>query len=162
MGDMANNSVAYSGVKNAVKEANHGEFGVTLAELRSLMELRATDALHKIQECYGDVQGICTKLKTSPNEGKMIFTLLLRKFHFRNVSVKLVCLFIVYKGISVTIIIHVSSLKQVDTSLSKQGFPTGPTVHPFELVAKLHIGGSFDVGIQIGNRNCKTTVFNLL
>ncbi|XP_059673164.1 plasma membrane calcium-transporting ATPase 1 isoform X9 [Gavia stellata] len=69
MGDMANNSVAYSGVKNAVKEANHGDFGVTLAELRSLMELRATDALHKIQECYGDVHGICTKLKTSPNEG---------------------------------------------------------------------------------------------
>ncbi|NWV59956.1 AT2B1 ATPase, partial [Malurus elegans] len=69
MGDMANNSVAYSGVKNAVKEANHGDFGVTLAELRSLMELRAADALHKIQECYGDVQGICAKLKTSPNEG---------------------------------------------------------------------------------------------
>ncbi|XP_074024452.1 plasma membrane calcium-transporting ATPase 1 isoform X4 [Numenius arquata] len=69
MGDMANNSVAYSGVKNAVKEANHGDFGVTLAELRSLMELRAADALHKIQECYGDVHGICTKLKTSPNEG---------------------------------------------------------------------------------------------
>ncbi|XP_059673170.1 plasma membrane calcium-transporting ATPase 1 isoform X15 [Gavia stellata] len=72
MGDMANNSVAYSGVKNAVKEANHGDFGVTLAELRSLMELRATDALHKIQECYGDVHGICTKLKTSPNEGDLL------------------------------------------------------------------------------------------
>lgn len=70
MGDMANNSVAYSGVKNAVKEANHGDFGITLAELRDLMELRATDALHKIQECYGDVYGICTRLKTSPNEGK--------------------------------------------------------------------------------------------
>uniref|UniRef100_A0A8C6ZF62 Calcium-transporting ATPase n=1 Tax=Nothoprocta perdicaria TaxID=30464 RepID=A0A8C6ZF62_NOTPE len=69
MGDMANNSVAYSGVKNAVKEANHGDFGVTLSELRSLMELRATDALHKIQECYGDVNGICSRLKTSPNEG---------------------------------------------------------------------------------------------
>ncbi|NXC37865.1 AT2B1 ATPase, partial [Penelope pileata] len=69
MDDMANNSVAYSGVKNAVKEANHEGFGVTLAELRSLMELRATDALHKIQECYGDVQGICTKLKTSSIEG---------------------------------------------------------------------------------------------
>ncbi|KYO17406.1 hypothetical protein Y1Q_0020028 [Alligator mississippiensis] len=66
---MANNSVAYSGVKNAVKEANHGDFGITLAELRDLMELRATDALHKIQECYGDVYGICTRLKTSPNEG---------------------------------------------------------------------------------------------
>ncbi|NXW33632.1 AT2B1 ATPase, partial [Phaetusa simplex] len=88
MGDMANNSVAYSGVKNAVKEANHGDFGVTLAELRSLMELRATDALHKIQECYGDVHGICTKLKTSPNEGKSILTLLLRKLHLGKTLVK--------------------------------------------------------------------------
>ncbi|PNJ83533.1 ATP2B1 isoform 7 [Pongo abelii] len=32
------------------------------------MELRSTDALRKIQESYGDVYGICTKLKTSPNE----------------------------------------------------------------------------------------------
>ncbi|XP_060051496.1 plasma membrane calcium-transporting ATPase 1 isoform X2 [Erinaceus europaeus] len=70
MGDMANNSVAYSGVKNSLKEANHdGDFGITLAELRALMELRSTDALRKIQESYGDVYGICTRLKTSPNEG---------------------------------------------------------------------------------------------
>ncbi|XP_074127206.1 plasma membrane calcium-transporting ATPase 1 isoform X1 [Sminthopsis crassicaudata] len=70
MGEMANNSVAYSGVKNSLKEANHdGDFGITLAELRALMELRSTDALRKIQESYGDVYGICTKLKTSPNEG---------------------------------------------------------------------------------------------
>ena len=71
MGDMANNSVAYSRVKNSLKEANHdGDFGITLTELRALMELRSTDALRKIQESYGDVYGICTKLKTSPNEGK--------------------------------------------------------------------------------------------
>ncbi|XP_049639677.1 plasma membrane calcium-transporting ATPase 1 isoform X1 [Suncus etruscus] len=70
MGDMANNSVAYSGVKNSLKEANHdGDFGITLAELRALMELRSMDALRKIQESYGDVYGICTRLKTSPNEG---------------------------------------------------------------------------------------------
>ncbi|XP_003504368.1 plasma membrane calcium-transporting ATPase 1 isoform X1 [Cricetulus griseus] len=70
MGDMANNSVAYSGVKNSLKEANHdGDFGITLSELRSLMELRSTDALQKIQESFGDVYGICNKLKTSPNEG---------------------------------------------------------------------------------------------
>ncbi|XP_011360065.1 plasma membrane calcium-transporting ATPase 1 isoform X1 [Pteropus alecto] len=70
MGDMANNSVSYSGVKNSLKEANHdGDFGITLAELRALMELRSTDALRKIQESYGDVYGICTRLKTSPNEG---------------------------------------------------------------------------------------------
>lgn len=70
MGDMANNSVAYSGVKYSIKESNHGDFGITVDELRDLMELRAADALHKIQECYGDVYGICTRLKTSPNEGK--------------------------------------------------------------------------------------------
>ncbi|XP_004675882.1 PREDICTED: plasma membrane calcium-transporting ATPase 1 [Condylura cristata] len=70
MSDMANNSVAYGGVKNSLKEANHdGDFGITLAELRALMELRSTDALRKIQESYGDVYGICTRLKTSPNEG---------------------------------------------------------------------------------------------
>ncbi|XP_006889565.1 PREDICTED: plasma membrane calcium-transporting ATPase 1 isoform X1 [Elephantulus edwardii] len=70
MGDMANNSVSYGGIKNSLKDANHdGDFGITLAELRALMELRSTDALRKIQESYGDVYGICTKLKTSPNEG---------------------------------------------------------------------------------------------
>ncbi|XP_076967697.1 plasma membrane calcium-transporting ATPase 1 isoform X2 [Tamandua tetradactyla] len=70
MGDMANNSVVYGGVKNSLKEANHdGDFGITLAELRALMELRSTDALRKIQESCGDVYGICSKLKTSPNEG---------------------------------------------------------------------------------------------
>lgn len=70
MAKMANNSVAYSGVKNSINEANHGvDFGITVEELRDLMELRSTDALQKIQECYGDVYGICSRLKTSPHEG---------------------------------------------------------------------------------------------
>nr|AAK11272.1 PMCA1bx [Aquarana catesbeiana] len=67
---MANNSVAYSGVKNSTNETNHGgEFGITVQGLRDLMELRSTDALQKIQECYGDVFGICSRLKTSPHDG---------------------------------------------------------------------------------------------
>ncbi|XP_063303181.1 plasma membrane calcium-transporting ATPase 1 isoform X3 [Pelobates fuscus] len=67
---MANNSVAYSGVKNSINEANHGgDFGITLDELRDLMELRSTDALQKIKECYSDVFGVCSRLKTSPHEG---------------------------------------------------------------------------------------------
>ncbi|XP_040200085.1 plasma membrane calcium-transporting ATPase 1 isoform X4 [Rana temporaria] len=67
---MANNSVAYSGVKNSTNETNHGgEFGITVEDLRDLMELRSTDALQKIQECYGDVYGICSRLKTSPHDG---------------------------------------------------------------------------------------------
>ncbi|XP_018412230.1 PREDICTED: plasma membrane calcium-transporting ATPase 1 isoform X2 [Nanorana parkeri] len=67
---MANNSVAYSGVKNSINETNHGgDFGITVQELRDLMELRSTDALQKVHECYGDVYGICSRLKTSPHEG---------------------------------------------------------------------------------------------
>uniref|UniRef100_A0A3P8VE31 Calcium-transporting ATPase n=1 Tax=Cynoglossus semilaevis TaxID=244447 RepID=A0A3P8VE31_CYNSE len=65
---MANNS--YSGVKNSLVEANHdGEFGCNLKELRSLMELRGAEALNKIGESYGDTQGLCNRLKTSPIDG---------------------------------------------------------------------------------------------
>ncbi|XP_030634661.1 plasma membrane calcium-transporting ATPase 1 [Chanos chanos] len=65
---MANNS--YTGVKNSMAEANHdAEFGCTLKELRSLMELRGAEGLHKIQESYGDVNRLCSRLKTSPIDG---------------------------------------------------------------------------------------------
>ncbi|XP_070785359.1 plasma membrane calcium-transporting ATPase 1 isoform X9 [Enoplosus armatus] len=65
---MANNS--YSGVKNSMVEANHdGEFGCTLKELRSLMELRGAEAISKIGETYEDIQGLCNRLKTSPIDG---------------------------------------------------------------------------------------------
>lgn len=60
---------------NSVAEGNHdGEFGVTLLELRDLMELRSAEAVNKIQDTYGDVQAICRRLKTSPIEGKSIST----------------------------------------------------------------------------------------
>uniref|UniRef100_A0A3B3D9W2 Calcium-transporting ATPase n=2 Tax=Oryzias melastigma TaxID=30732 RepID=A0A3B3D9W2_ORYME len=65
---MANNS--YSGVKNSLVEANHdAEFGCTLKELRSLMELRGAEAISKLGESYGDTQGLCNRLKTSPTDG---------------------------------------------------------------------------------------------
>ncbi|XP_008289494.1 plasma membrane calcium-transporting ATPase 1-like [Stegastes partitus] len=55
---------------NSVAEGNHdGDFGVTVTELRSLMELRSTEAVNKIRDTYGDVQGICRRLKTSSIEG---------------------------------------------------------------------------------------------
>ncbi|XP_071406615.1 plasma membrane calcium-transporting ATPase 2 isoform X19 [Pithys albifrons albifrons] len=67
MGDMTNSDF-YS--KNQRNEANHaGEFGCTLQELRSLMELRGTEAVVKIKETYGDTEGLCRHLKTSPTEG---------------------------------------------------------------------------------------------
>lgn len=71
---MANNS--YSGVKNSMVEVNHdGEFGCTLKELRSLMELRGTEAIGKIGESYGDIQGLSNRLKTSPIDGRVTFLL---------------------------------------------------------------------------------------
>lgn len=71
MGDVANSSIEFHPKPQQQREAPHsGGFGCTLAELRSLMELRGAEALQKVQETYGDVGGLCRRLKTSPTEGK--------------------------------------------------------------------------------------------
>uniref|UniRef100_A0A671YJA2 Calcium-transporting ATPase n=1 Tax=Sparus aurata TaxID=8175 RepID=A0A671YJA2_SPAAU len=69
MEDMANNS--FRGSKHGRRgEANHEvEFSCSLQELRSLMELRGAESVTRIQECYGDVNGLCARLRTSPVEG---------------------------------------------------------------------------------------------
>uniref|UniRef100_A0A8D3BRX8 Calcium-transporting ATPase n=1 Tax=Scophthalmus maximus TaxID=52904 RepID=A0A8D3BRX8_SCOMX len=46
-----------------------GDFGVTVEELRELMELRGTDALQKVQENYGDTEGLCQRLLSNTTEG---------------------------------------------------------------------------------------------
>lgn len=72
MGDMANSSIEFHPKPQQQREGPHaGGFGCTLAELRSLMELRGAEALQKVQEAYGDVSGLCRRLKTSPTEGKL-------------------------------------------------------------------------------------------
>ncbi|XP_029951494.1 plasma membrane calcium-transporting ATPase 1-like [Salarias fasciatus] len=64
---MANNSL--SGSKHG-QAANHDmEFGCSLQELRSLMELRGAEATARLSESYGDVSGLCARLRTSPVEG---------------------------------------------------------------------------------------------
>ncbi|XP_039507881.1 plasma membrane calcium-transporting ATPase 3b isoform X2 [Pimephales promelas] len=71
MGEMANSAVEFypkRGVGSV--ESNHaGDFGVSLDELRSLMELRGPEALQKIQESFGDVEGLCQRLKSSTSDG---------------------------------------------------------------------------------------------
>ncbi|XP_039626890.1 plasma membrane calcium-transporting ATPase 2 isoform X4 [Polypterus senegalus] len=67
MGDISNSDLYGKNQRNDEKRV--GEFGCTLLELRSLMELRGTEAVVKIQEDYGDTEGICRRLKTSPTEG---------------------------------------------------------------------------------------------
>ncbi|XP_030743668.1 plasma membrane calcium-transporting ATPase 4 [Echinops telfairi] len=56
-------------VANSMAGSQEGGFGVTLMELRKLMELRSTDAITQIRNRYGDVQNFCSRLKTSPVEG---------------------------------------------------------------------------------------------
>ncbi|KAI1890656.1 hypothetical protein AGOR_G00155900 [Albula goreensis] len=66
---MANNTADHP-PGNSVAEGNHeGDFGCTMMDLRELMELRSGEAVNKIGDNYGDVQGICRRLKTSPIEG---------------------------------------------------------------------------------------------
>ncbi|KAM9855088.1 plasma membrane calcium-transporting ATPase 1-like isoform 3-T3 [Aulostomus maculatus] len=65
---MANSS--FRGSKHGRAEAYHeAEFSCSVMELRSLMELRGAEALGRIQESYGDVHGLCTRLRTSTVEG---------------------------------------------------------------------------------------------
>ncbi|KAK1900727.1 Plasma membrane calcium-transporting ATPase 1, partial [Dissostichus eleginoides] len=65
---MANNTAEHP-PGNSVAEGNHdGDFGVTVMDLRELMELRSAEGVSKIQDTHGDVQGLCRRLKTSPIE----------------------------------------------------------------------------------------------
>ncbi|XP_061759074.1 plasma membrane calcium-transporting ATPase 3b isoform X2 [Nerophis ophidion] len=74
MGDMANSTVEFypKGARGGGREeGSHsaGDFGVTLTELRELMELRGNDALQKIQESFGDTEGLCQRLLSSTSDG---------------------------------------------------------------------------------------------
>lgn len=67
---MANNTADHPQGNSVVEVDHDGEFGCTTMQLRQLMELRSGEGVSKIAECYGDVQGICRRLKTSAIEGK--------------------------------------------------------------------------------------------
>ncbi len=82
MGEMANSAVEFYPKRGGGSpEANHaGDFGVTLEDLRSLMELRGPEALQKIQESYGDPEGLCQRLKSSTSDGERNVLLFCRGF----------------------------------------------------------------------------------
>lgn len=66
----------------ATIDGRPAQYGVTLKQLRELMELRGREGVSKING-YGGVQEICKKLYTSPNEGT-IFLLTYPNFVLRN------------------------------------------------------------------------------
>uniref|UniRef100_A0A3Q3ML51 Calcium-transporting ATPase n=1 Tax=Mastacembelus armatus TaxID=205130 RepID=A0A3Q3ML51_9TELE len=78
MGEMANSAVEFypkgtrgRGGGGARADGSHagGDFGVTVKELRELMELRGTEALQKIQDSYGDTEGLCQRLQSNITDG---------------------------------------------------------------------------------------------
>lgn len=72
---MTNNSADHH-PGNSVAEGSHeGDFGCSVMELRSLMDLRSAEAINRINETFGGVHNICKRLKTSPVEGKGIYCL---------------------------------------------------------------------------------------
>uniref|UniRef100_A0A672ZYG0 Calcium-transporting ATPase n=1 Tax=Sphaeramia orbicularis TaxID=375764 RepID=A0A672ZYG0_9TELE len=66
---MANNTADHPPGNSTAEGGHDGDFGISMTDLRSLMELRSGEAVNKIRDSYGDVQGICRRLKTSPIEG---------------------------------------------------------------------------------------------
>lgn len=58
------------------------QYGITLKQLRELMETRGREGIAKLQD-HGGVQDICKKLYTSPNEGD----------YKEYIRIKYVCLF---------------------------------------------------------------------
>ncbi|XP_033114585.1 plasma membrane calcium-transporting ATPase 1-like [Anneissia japonica] len=50
-------------------EIDDGPFKATVEELRELMEYRRGEAISEIKNRYGDVQELCSRLKTSPTQG---------------------------------------------------------------------------------------------
>lgn len=76
MGEMANSAVEFypkgtrGGGGRPDGSLTGGDFGVTVKELRELMELRGSDALQKIQDSYGDTDGLCQRLHSNTTDGE--------------------------------------------------------------------------------------------
>lgn len=69
----------------ATIDGRPAQYGITLKQLRELMEHRGREGIAKVNE-LGGVQEICKKLYTSPSEGKpyeILNDYALRKFFYR-------------------------------------------------------------------------------
>nr|XP_037281565.1 plasma membrane calcium-transporting ATPase 2-like isoform X11 [Rhipicephalus microplus] len=53
----------------ATVEGRPAQYGVTVQQLRELMETRGHEAIQRIQDEYGGIQELCRKLYTSPTDG---------------------------------------------------------------------------------------------
>lgn len=61
----------------ATIDGRPAQYGITLKQLRDLMEHRGREGVARVND-LGGVQEICKKLYTSPSEGKLLVLFLLR------------------------------------------------------------------------------------
>jgi len=54
----------------ATIDGRPAQYGISLKQLRELMEHRGPEGVNKIAE-FGGIHELCKKLYTSPNEGKL-------------------------------------------------------------------------------------------
>ena len=54
-----------------------GRYGVTLKELRELMECRGAEGIARVRDHYGGVHGLANKLNSSEENGKTFLSLIL-------------------------------------------------------------------------------------
>ena len=57
---------------HAGSSASADYFGAKLDELKLLMECRGAEAAVKLNSSFGGVNGLCKKLKTSTQDGKIL------------------------------------------------------------------------------------------
>ena len=60
-------------------------FGISLKQLRDLMEYRGAEGVQKLNEELGGIKGLIAKLNTSETNGKKSFIMILDRF--RNQSI---------------------------------------------------------------------------
>ena len=63
------------------EEERAAGYGVSVKELKNLMEARGRESYDKIQAEYGGVLELCKRLKTSPTQGRCFHSCRLRPSH---------------------------------------------------------------------------------
>lgn len=70
----------------ATIDGRPAQYGVTLKQLRELMEHRGREGITKLNE-LGGVQDVCKKLYTSPSEGNQFFNSLIDLLFYKKLFI---------------------------------------------------------------------------
>lgn len=63
-------------IPTSSSDATYKSYGATVLELQEMMQLRGLEAIEYIKSRYDGVNGLCKRLKTSPNSGEMLIAII--------------------------------------------------------------------------------------